>query len=228
MNERGVSALAAVRLAAVPLVVATAAILAWRYGYFDLDRRQQLLGVVRDFHRLRWSEAAYVVAYGVAVTAMLPATLVTILGGALFGFWKGAALAWVGALGGTCLSHLIACRVARGPMLRLFGGHRLLRRLRERGGVVELFRLRVLPVAPFATLDYLAGIAGVPLRRVVLATMVGVLPSVAAYGYIGSALIRRVSAGGHEARNALWIAATITACMLAVSILPMLLSRWRE
>lgn len=228
MNERGVSAVTVVRLAVVPVIIATAAVLAWRHGYFDLDRRQHLLSFVREFHRLPWSEAFYVAAYSVAIAAVLPATLVTILGGALFGLWKGAALAWVGALAGTCLSHVLARHVARAPMRRLFGDHWLLRRLRDHSGVIDLFRLRILPVAPFATLDYIAGIAGVPLRRLVLATMVGVLPSVLAYGYVGAALVRGVTAGGDAARRALWIAAAITAFMLAISSLPMLLSRPRE
>lgn len=216
------------RLGIVPLLVATAAFLAWRFGYFQLDKRQHLSEMARRIHALRWSEVAYVVTYSLALAAVLPATLVTILGGAVFGAWEGAALAWLGSMAGTCLTHTLARRVLRNPVRRTFGEHRLLRRLRERADTLALFRLRILPLAPFATLDYVAGVAGVPLRRLLLATAIGILPSVMAYGYVGSALLGSVAVARNASHRALWIAGAITALMLLLSAAPMLLPRTRD
>lgn len=216
------------RLAIVPAVVAALALIAWRLGYFQLGRRQELATFAHRVHGLRWSEAAYVVLYAVAIAAVLPASVVTLLGGAVFGAWEGAALAWAGSLLGTLLTHTLARRVMRKGIQRIFGEHRLMRRLRERADTMTLFRLRILPVAPFATLDYLAGLAGASLKRLLAATAIGVVPSVVAYAYVGAALVG--AAGGRQdaSRRALLIAGVITVAMLLVSGIPMLLQRVRE
>jgi uncharacterized membrane protein YdjX (TVP38/TMEM64 family) len=222
--------MATVRLAIVPALIIGAVIAAWRLGYFDLDRRQDLGTFAARMHALRWSEVAYVVLYSVAIAMVLPAALVTLLGGAVFGTWEGAGLAWLGAMGGTCVAHLLARRVLRSAIQRTLGEHRLLRRLRERADVMALFRLRILPVAPFATLDYIAGIAGISLRRLLAATAVGVVPSVVAYSYVGAELMHGVGAshGQGGSHRALLIAAAVTLTMLLLSTVPMLIHRERD
>lgn len=219
---------AMLRLVMVPLLVATAAFVAWRLGYFNLDTRKELGERARQIHSLPWSEVAYVAVYAVAIAAVLPASLVTLLGGAVFGVWEGAVLAWLGAMTGTCLTHTLARRVLRAPLQRFFGEHRLLRRLRERTDMLALFRLRILPIAPFATLDYLAGIADVPLPRLLASTAAGIVPSVLAYSYVGAALIGAGAGSGNSSGRALWIAGGVTAVMLLISAMPMLLQRMRD
>lgn len=217
------------RLILVPLLVVIGVIVAWRMGYFQMDKRQHLAELAIRFHALPWSEVVFVSVYAIAIAVLLPASVVTTLGGAVFGSWEGAVLAWLGALVGTCLTHVLARRVMRGPIQRVFGEHKLLRRLRERGDLTALFRLRILPIAPFATLDYVAGIAGVSLPRLLIVTMVGVIPSVVAYSYVGAAIIQGMLPGAHDSSHrALWIAGGVTAAMLLISGIPMLLHRGRE
>ena len=216
------------RLAVLPVIAAAALLAAWKLGYFELDRRRQLVETVRQVHAIPGSGVVYVVAFALAVAMLLPAWIASLLGGAVFGLWEGALMAWLGALAGTVLSHLLARHVAKKPMKRLFGEHRLLRQLREHDSVRELLRLRILPVAPFAVLDYVAGVAGVSLKRLFVATMIGVLPSVIAYAYVGSELIRGMAAGEQASGKALWIAGGITVGMMLVSVAPGLVRRIRE
>lgn len=217
------------RLILVPLLVVVGVVVAWRMGYFQMDKRQHLAELAIQFHAVPWSEVVFVAVYAIVIAALLPASVFTTLGGAVFGSWEGAVLAWLGALAGTCLTHVLARRVMRGPIQRVFGEHRLLRRLRERGDLTALFRLRILPIAPFATLDYVAGIAGVPLPRLLIVTMVGVIPSVIAYSYVGAAIIRGMLPGAHDASHrALWVAGGVTVAMLLISGIPMLLHRGRD
>jgi uncharacterized membrane protein YdjX (TVP38/TMEM64 family) len=208
------------RLAVLPVVVIVAVFAAWKLGYFHLDRHRTLANAVQHLRGLRGAGVAYVLAYAIAITLVLPATIVTLLGGALFGAWPGAALAWTGSLVGTIFTHLLARYIARAPMKRLFGEHRLLRQLREHDSVMGLLRLRIMPVAPFATLDYVAGVAGVSLPRLLVATAIGVIPSVVAYAYVGAALIRSIQSGHTASRQALWIAGGVTLIMLLVSLVP--------
>jgi uncharacterized membrane protein YdjX (TVP38/TMEM64 family) len=216
------------RLILVPTLVLATVLIAWRLGYFRLDHRQRLAESALQLHAIRWSEAFYVLLYTVAISAMLPAAVMTLLGGAVFGAWEGAVLAWLGSIGATCLAHLLARRILRSAVQRTLGEHRLLRRLRERADILALFQLRILPVAPFATLDYIAGIAGVALRRLVAATALGVIPSVVAYSFVGASLMRGIRAGERTSHQALWIAGGVTALMLLLSLVPMLVQRLRD
>ena len=216
------------RLAVIPLLVLGAVLAAWKLGYFRLDHGRRLAEAVIRFRTLPGAEFFYVGTFAVIIAFVLPAWIVTLVGGAIFGAWKGALLAWVGALVGTVLSHLLARHIAKAPMKRLFGEHRLLRRLREHDSVMELLRLRILPVAPFAVLDYVAGVAGVSLRRLLLATMLGVIPSVIAYAYVGSELIKGIISQSDASRSALWIAAVVTVGMLLLSVTPALVRKFRD
>ncbi len=215
------------RLAVIPAIVLIALVFAWKLGYFQLDRRRQLVEAVRQMHAVPGSRIVYVAAFAVAIAILLPAWIATLVGGAMFGFWEGAALAYAGALAGTVFSHLLARYVAKKPMRRLFGEHRLLRQLREHDSVMALLRLRILPVAPFAVLDYVAGVAGVSLRRLFLATMIGVIPSMIAYSYVGSELIRGILSGAEASRDALWIAGAVTVGMMLLSVIPALVRKLR-
>ena len=206
-------------------MVSVALFTAWKLGYFDLDKRRQLAEAVVRLKGVPGAEVVYILAFAVAITMVLPAFIVSLVGGALFGVWKGALLAWIGALAGTVGAHLLARHVARAPMRKVFGEHRLLRVLREHDDVMELLRLRIMPVAPFAVLDYVAGVAGVSLRRLMLATMLGVVPSVVAYTFVGSELIRGLVTQSQASHRALGIAVGVTVGMLLVSVVPGML-RW--
>ena len=216
---------AILRLALVPILVGIALYVAWRLGYFELDQRQQLFERVQRLRMTPGIEAGFIAAFSLVVILCLPATIVTVLGGAVFGARFGAAFGLAGALIGTTAAYLISRTVARRPVQRIFGEHRLLRRLRERDGIVWLFRLRVLPVAPFGVLPYVAGIANVSLRRLLIATLFGALPSVIAYAYVGAELLTAAASGGDASSRALWVAAAVTLGMIGLSAIPGLLRR---
>lgn len=215
------------RLAIVPVAVIAGAIAAWKLGYFELDGRREMLARVQRLRMVDGIALWYVSAYCLVVLLCLPATVFTVLGGAIFGPWIGAILAWIGALAGTVVTHWLARSVARRPMTRLFGEHRLLRYLREHDSVVALLRLRVLPIAPFGVLNYLAGIGGVSLRRLLLATAVGTLNTLP-FAFVGHALFKGLLSEDEGSRTALWIAGGVTLVMLALSVAPHLLHGRRK
>lgn len=207
------------RLLAVPAIAIGASVVAWKLGYFDLDRRREVVAFVERTRELPVIQVLYVAGYAMVVALGLPAVIATILGGAYFGWGWGGLLAWCGIISGTALSHTLAARIARKPLLRLFGHHRLLTRLREDVGIPGLIRLRVLPVAPLGVLAYVAGIAGVYLHRLLAATAIALVPSVVAYSYVGSQLMRGL-ADPSATERALRLASYVTLGMLALSILP--------
>jgi uncharacterized membrane protein YdjX (TVP38/TMEM64 family) len=173
-------------------------------------------------------EPLFLGACALAVVFCLPVAIMTLLGGAIFGPAVGAIMSGSGALLGTLAVHVLTRSIALAPARRLFGSHRLVSRLRGHDDVVTLFRLRVLPIAPFGVLNYIAGLAGVSFRRLLIATALGVIPSVVAYSYVGAQLLSGLVSEGEATRRGLWIAATVTAFMMLLSISPALLRRWRN
>jgi uncharacterized membrane protein YdjX (TVP38/TMEM64 family) len=85
-----------------------------------------------------------------------------------------------------------------------------------------------LPVAPFAVLNYLAGLVGISLRLLLLATAIGVLPSLVAYVYAGAELVVGLEQAGPARLRAFWIAGGVTVLMLGVSFLPRAFRRSRH
>jgi len=203
-------------------------VLAWRLGYFHLVRGEQLRGVVQQARGKPLAGPLYVIAYTVIATLGLPITVLSVVGGALFGAIRGALLAWAGAMIATVTAHLLARAIGQGSVRRFLGRRHLLGQLRKRSDFWALIRLRVLPVAPFAMLDYLAGFVGTPLRLLLLATAIGVLPTVVAYGYAGAEIMNGLEQVGQARLRAFWIAGVVTVVMICLSLLPRMIRQIRD
>ena len=227
-RQRASRAGVALRLALLPGSVAVALVIAWRLGYFELARHEQLVPLVKLARHSRWAALLYVIAYVLIATLGLPITVLSIVGGALFGTIWGGALAWIGAMITTLAAHTLARSIGQKSVRRLLGRHHLLGRLQKRSDFWVLLRLRVLPVAPFAVLDYLAGLLGVSLRPLLLATALGVLPTVAAYSYAGAELVTGLEQAGEARLRALWIAGIVTLLMIGISLIPAAIRRSRD
>jgi len=216
------------RLAILPVLVGASVVLAWRFGYFRLARPDQLLAVVGRARDNPWAQPLYVMAFTVIDTLGLPITVLCILGGALFGTLRGMWLAWIAAMLATVAAYLLARSVGQGSVRRYLGRHHFLPRLQKRSDFWALVGLRNLPVAPFAVLNYLAGLVGISLRLLLLATAIGVLPSLVAYVYAGAELVVGLEQAGPARLRAFWIAGGVTVLMLGVSFLPRAFRRSRH
>jgi uncharacterized membrane protein YdjX (TVP38/TMEM64 family) len=216
------------RLTLLPALIAVALLIAWRLGYFDLARREHLVALIRQARQTPWADFLYVVAYTLVATLGLPTTVFSVVGGALFGVARGVVLAWTGAMAGTLIAYTLARSIGKGSVHRFLGRHHLFDRLQKRSDFWALLRLRVLPVAPFAVLDYVAGLARVSLKALLLATAVGILPSLVAYTYVGAELIAGLESSGEARVRALWIAGAVTLVMICISLVPAAIRHFRE
>ena len=136
-----------------------------------------------------WAPFAFVGAYIAVVVLMLPAFLLTMVAGAVFGMVKGSALVMTGAvLGGTTAFLLgryvareqVATRVAKSPKLAAID------RVVGEDGLRLVFLLRLSPAVPFVLTNYALGVTRVKLRDFVLGTF-GLTPIVLVYAAFGSA-----------------------------------------
>jgi uncharacterized membrane protein YdjX (TVP38/TMEM64 family) len=129
----------------------------------------------------------FVAGYAAAVVAFVPASILTLAAGAVFGIGAGVVYVFVAALLGSSLAFLVARHVARAAIeQRLAGSARFAAIDRAVGsnGLQIVFLLRLTPLVPFTLLNYALGLTRVRLRDYV-AGGVGMLPGTLLYVYYG-------------------------------------------
>ncbi|MBK9577632.1 MAG: FAD-dependent oxidoreductase [Fibrobacteres bacterium] len=162
----------------------------------------------------------FVAAYAVASALSLPiASLLTLLGGALFGVAQGTFLVLIGATTGSTVA-MLASRTLLRDWVKSRMGSRL--QVFEKGvareGAFYLFALRVVPVFPFFAVNLLSGM--VPLRTwtYVWVSFVGMAPGTLAYVVAGRQFGQLTSLSG-------LVSPGLLATFAALGLLP-LVSRW--
>jgi uncharacterized membrane protein YdjX (TVP38/TMEM64 family) len=128
-----------------------------------------------------------VAGYTVVAVLLMPAFLLTLAAGALWGFWLGLLLAMAGAASGaTCaflaarhaLRRFVWAYVSRRPRLIAID------RAVEAEGARLVFLLRLSPAVPFVLLNYVLGVSRITLRDHFLG-LFGMIPTAAMYVYAG-------------------------------------------
>ncbi|MGA9748636.1 MAG: TVP38/TMEM64 family protein [Nocardioides sp.] len=131
--------------------------------------------------------AVFVVGYAVLVLVPTPASVLTILGGALFGVWWGTLLAWSGAVLGALGGFAIGRRLGRRAVDRLLRGRlQQADQVLAHHGLAAVLAVRLLPLFPFTPLNYASGLLGVRGRDYTLGTAVGIIPGALAYAAVGA------------------------------------------
>ena len=136
-----------------------------------------------------WAPLAFVAAYIGVVLFLLPAFLLTMAGGAVFGVVKGSALVLAGATIGGTLAFLLGRTVLRASVARRVAAHPTLSavdRVIGDDGLRLMFLLRLSPAIPFVLSNYALGVTRVRTRDFVLA-MPGMLPIIVSYTVFGAA-----------------------------------------
>ena len=118
---------------------------------------------------------------------LIPASLLTLAAGAIFGWARGAAVVFVAASVGATLAFLLARTLLRPRLERHFAADQRFQALSQqmagRGRLVA-FLLRLSPVFPFSLLNYALGLTRISLADYLLA-LLGLLPGTLAYSYYG-------------------------------------------
>lgn len=156
-----------------------------------------------------WGPAVFVPLYMIVTVLLLPAVVLTLAAGAVFGLAAAFLAVSAGATLGATASFLIARYLARDLVARRVGESARLQALdaalaREGWKIVLLTRLS--PAFPFVLLNYAYGLTRVPLRHYVAASAIGMMPGIALYTYIGSLAgdVASAAAGGRARSPAEW------------------------
>ncbi len=171
----------------------------------------------------------FIVGYAVGVVAAAPGSVLTMLGGAIFGLGWGTAWVFCGSTLGSAAAFLIARYLARGMVEKKIEGSEkfaAVDRAVGRQGFKIVFLLRLSPVFPFSFGNYALGLTRVRFVDYLLAAF-GTLPGTFLYVYYGKAIgdIAALAAGAQvEKGTGYWVvmglglAATIAVTVVVTRI----------
>src|SRR4051794_16389975 len=163
----------------------------------------------------------YIAVYAVCVVAFIPASILTLGAGAIFGFIGGTIVVVIGATIGATLAFLLARTVMRKrieEMTRNNVKFRALDRAIASEGMKIVFLVRLAVVFPFTWVNYAFGLTAIPLWRYVLATFLGIIPATAAFVFASSAATKAATGGTSNITKIVYIAGGIIAIIVSVLI----------
>jgi uncharacterized membrane protein YdjX (TVP38/TMEM64 family) len=171
----------------VALLIVAALVMAWHF----LPVSQWLRAFqtyVKNLGALGY--VVYIAVYAICVVAFIPASILTLGAGAIFGFVGGTIVVVIGATIGATLAFLLARTVMRKRIEKMTESNakfRALDRAIANEGMKIVFLVRLAVVFPFTYINYAFGLTAIPLWRYVLATFLGIIPATAAFVFASSA-----------------------------------------
>ncbi|AAO10521.1 MULTISPECIES: TVP38/TMEM64 family protein [Vibrio] len=175
------------------LLIATIILLAVNFSqYLTLDnaKAQQLaLNSFIEENFLFASISYFVIYVGLTAFSVPGATVVTLLGAALFGFWYSLLLVSFASTIGATIAFLSSRYLLKDWVQARFGDKlSAINQGVEKDGAFYLFSLRLIPVFPFFLINLLMGLTPISIGRYYLTSQIGMLPGTAVYLNAGTQL----------------------------------------
>jgi phospholipase D1/2 len=163
---------------------------AWRWSPMQEFLSPERIG--QYFASISSSEGRAAVAIGgfiVASLLMVPVTLLAVIGGLVFSGWQAFLYVMTGAMAASAIGFLGGRLLGKGVIERMSGTNieKLSKRLAERG-TVAVAVLRLVPVAPFAVFNLVAGCSHLGARQFLVGSLLGLMPGLGAITLFSSSL----------------------------------------
>lgn len=123
-----------------------------------------------------WSWLGSIVLMVLHSFVPLPAEIIALANGMLFGPWWGVAVTWAGAMLGAILAYGLARWLGRPAVRWLIPARHWARLDAVPVSAGALLVIRLMPVISFNLVNYAAGLLGVPWGRFLWTTALGILP----------------------------------------------------
>jgi uncharacterized membrane protein YdjX (TVP38/TMEM64 family) len=177
---------------------------------------------VANIHALGPAAAvAFSLIYACAVVALIPASLLTIAGGAVFGLIRGVIYALIGATLGSTAAFLLGRYVARrfvAKRLEAMPRFQAIEQAVSARGRHIVFLLRLSPVVPFNFLNYALGLTTISVWDFIIASL-GTIPGAFVYSYAGKVTGEALALSGQTQvpRNASYYALLVAGLVATVA-----------
>ncbi len=160
--------------------------------YLNLEYVKENLASFKDYYSQNPIKTALIFGsiYILCTALSIPgATILTLTGGALFGFLKGVIIVSFASTIGATIAFLVSRFLMKDTIQKKYGEKlKTINQGIEKDGASYLFTLRMLPVFPFFIINLLMGLT--PIKTIVfyLVSQIGMLPGTAVYVNAGSQL----------------------------------------
>ena len=131
---------------------------------------------------------AFIGIYIIATVAFLPAFILTLGAGVLFGLWLGSLYVFIGATLGSIAAFLVGRYLARDWVAHKIAASerfQAIDRAVGKEGLKIVLLTRLSPIFPFNLLNYAFGVTGVSIKDYVVGS-IGMIPGTIMFVYIGS------------------------------------------
>ncbi|HUP63229.1 MAG TPA: TVP38/TMEM64 family protein [Thermoanaerobaculia bacterium] len=135
-----------------------------------------------------WAPVAFIALYAIFNTTLLPATVLTLTAGVVWGWFVGGLWVLAASTIGSAIPYWIAWS-GSGWVEQVMSrkAPRMLEAL-KREGFMTLLLLRLIPIVPYNILNYAAGLACIKPREYVAATFIGTIPGIFIFTYLASSI----------------------------------------
>lgn len=201
---------------------------AWRWTALgDLLALEQLVSQAQALNSHAATPLMVVLLFALASTVAVPLTLLVIASVVAFGATAGFIYSLAGAELGALISYGIGRSLGR-DLVRRYAGKTLnaVSKSLSQRGIMAIITLRIVPVAPFAIINLVAGASHISVRDFAIGTFLGALP-----GIIGIALFADGIAQvlrEPNLRSVAWVVGLLVLVALSALGLRKLLKRRRE
>lgn len=149
----------------------------------------QLPTLLMSIKNLGWlAPATYIALFNLATVLCFPGSILTMMGGVLFGLFWGSLYVLIGAMFGAIFAFLAGRYLSRDWVGRQMGNYPKFQAIDEavkKEGWKIVLLTRLSPIFPFNLLNFAFGITQVSLRDYIVGSM-GIFPATVAYVYLGS------------------------------------------
>jgi uncharacterized membrane protein YdjX (TVP38/TMEM64 family) len=205
------------------LIVALVAAISWVGFHHEFFKAARLEQEFQGFGR--WAALLFVGFYALSTALFVPGSVLTVVGGAVFGPVSGTLWNLTGATLGATFAFLTARYVASDWVSRVAGERlaQVISGVEEEGWRFVAF-VRLVPLFPFNLVNYAFGLTRIRLAQYVLTSFACMAPGAIAYTYIGYAGREAAAGSGGSIRKGL-IALGLLAALV---FLPRLIRRLRS
>jgi phospholipase D1/2 len=210
---------------AIAILVVAGIVALWRWSPLnELVTTQTLARAGEAIERSALAPLWVLGAYVIASMIAMPITVLIVATVMVFGASSGFVYALVGAMLGAAVSFGAGKLIGRHGVRRIAGEHinKLSHRLAKRG-ILAVFVVRVLPVAPFTIVNLVAGASHIRLRDYLIGTLLGLLPGMLAITLFSDRLVATLR--DPSPKTIVVLAGAVVAIVAAMFLLRTLLKR---
>jgi len=159
-----------------------------------------LIQVLNELIRSYGASGFFIAMILQAVVAPIPGEVIMMAGGAIFGTLIAGAIGEIGGCVGATICFFISRKGGRPFVVRIVGrkGLDFADRWFEKYGLWAVFFARLIPLVPVDAVSYGAGLIAISFKSFIIATILGMLPRVFFYAYLGELSAKQIEIMGIE------------------------------